>query len=651
VRVAPRAWIALLVAGAVFGVYWQVRTHDFVNFDDPVYIVDNPHLQDGFSAAGIAHDFVSIYHLNWHPLTSVSYRIDYELYGLDAPGYLFTNVILHALAAAILYLALARMTRAPGRSAFVAAVFALHPLHVESVAWASERKDVLSGAFFSLTLLAYARYAEAPSSRRMGAVAAFLGLGLLSKSVLVTAPFVLVLIDYWPLGRIRREDGSALPDAARLRTAIVEKWPLFALSAAASAATWLVQASAGALTFGDELSFGIRATNALHSYGAYLIDTAWPTGLAVFYPHPGAYPGADIPAARVALAAASLTAITAVVASCAARRPYLIAGWLWYLGMLVPMIGLVQVGQQARADRYMYLPLIGLALAVAWGACDLARGRRSRRVLGVAAAAALLLLGVRSWDQVGIWRDSRTLFEHALAVTERNFKAHVGLGDTLQRGGLYAEAVAQYSAAIELYPRWVKAHLGRAGSAFRMGDLAAAAESYERALEIHPDQPAVRGDLGVVLVKIGRVDEGLRELDRLIEDGEASADVFAFLADRSFEQGRPGEAVAYYREALIRDEGHPAATNNLAWLLATARDPGVRDPAEAVAHAERAALRDGSDPRALDTLAAAYAAAGRYHDAVRVAAVAREGAPDGSPLAAELESRLELYRSGRAVDE
>jgi tetratricopeptide (TPR) repeat protein len=631
----------------VFGVYFQVRAHDFVNFDDPIYITDNPHLRDGLSAAGIARDFGSVYHLNWHPLTSVSYRIDYELYGLDAPGYLFTNVILHALAAAILYLALARMTRAPGRSAFVAAVFALHPLHVESVAWASERKDVLSGAFFSLTLLAYARFAEAPSSRRMGAVAAFLGLGLLSKSVLVTAPFVLVLIDYWPLGRIRREDGSALPDAVRLRTAIVEKWPLFALSAAASVATYVIQGSAGATDFGDALSFGIRATNAIHSYGAYLIDTAWPTGLAMFYPHPGA----DIPVAQVALAAVSLTAITAVAASGAARRPYLIAGWLWYLGMLVPMIGLVQVGQQARADRYMYLPLIGLALPVAWGACDLARGRWSRRVLGVAAAVVVLLLGVRSWDQVEIWRDSRTLFEHALAVTERNFKALVGLGDALQIDGLYAEALVQYSAAIELYPRWERAHRGRAGCLVRMGDLEAAAESYERALEIQPDQPAVRGDLGVILVRIGRVDEGLHQLDRLIREGEASAEVFVFLADRSFTQGRPDEAVAYYREALNRDEDHPAATNNLAWLLATSRDPTVRDPAEAVAHAERAALRDGSDPRALDTLAAAYAAAGRYDDAVRMAANAREKTPDGSPQALELESRLELYRSGQAVQE
>jgi tetratricopeptide (TPR) repeat protein len=647
VRVAPRSWIALLVAGAVFAVYFQVRTHDFVNFDDSVYITDNPHLSEGLTAAGIARDFGSVYHLNWHPLTSVSYRIDRALYGLRAPGFLLTNVALHALAAALLYLALARMTGAPGRSAFVAAVFALHPLHVESVAWASERKDVLSGAFFALTLLAYARYAEGPSPRRMGVVAAFLGLGLLSKSVLVTAPFVLVLIDYWPLGRVRRRDGSALPDAVRLRAAFAEKWPLFALSAAVSVATWVIQRSEGATEFGEMLSFGVRAANAIHSYGAYLVDSAWPVGLAMFYPHPGS----GIPAGQVALAGLLIAAVTAAAVAKAGSRPYLVVGWLWYLGTLVPMLGLVQVGQQARADRYMYLPLIGLAIAAAWGAHDAVRGRAGRRALGAAGAAVVLLLGIRTWDQVGIWRDSRTLFEHALAVTERNFKAHVGLGDTLQRDGLYAEAVVQYDAAIALYPRWLKAHLGRAGSLFGMGDLEGAAESYQSALAIQPDQPAVRGDLGVILVKIGRVEEGLRQIERVIQDGEANADLYVFLASRSFAQGRPDEAVAHYREALLRDADHPTATNNLAWLLATSRDPNVRSPAEAVAHAERAALRDGSDPRVLDTLAAAYAAAGRSEDAVRAAADALARVPDGSPTAVDLESRLELYRSGRAIHE
>jgi tetratricopeptide (TPR) repeat protein len=635
------------VAGAVFAVYFQVRTHDFVNFDDPVYIIDNPHLADGLSASGIAHDFGSVYHLNWHPLTSISYRVDYELHGLDAPGYLLTNVLLHALAAAFLYLALAAMTRAPGRSAFVAAVFAVHPLHVESVAWASERKDVLSGLFFALTLFAYARYVAGPSWRRMGIVAACFGLGLLSKSVLVTVPFVLLLLDYWPLCRLSRGAGSALLDVERLRAAVAEKWPLFALSAGAAVATLAVQGRAGATSFGDQISLGVRAVNAVHSYGAYLWDTVWPTGLAMFYPHPEG--GISLP--QVALAALVIAAISAWAIATAARRPYGVVGWLWYLAMLVPMIGLVQVGQQARADRYMYLPIIGLALAVAWGAWDRARSETSRRLLAFVGITMVLALGVRSWDQVGVWRDSETLFRHALAVTERNFKAYVGLGDELRRRGDCAEALVHYATAIALYPRWFKPYLGRGGCLFLTGDLAGAAESYARALEIHPEQPVVRGDLGVLLVRLGRADEGMRHLDRVVAEGAASADVYAFLADRSLTEGRIGEAVALYREALARDDAHPAATNNLAWLLATARDTSVRSPEEAVAYAERGAARDVANPRALDTLAAAYAAAGRYEEAVRTATKARMHAPEGSALIGEIESRLALYRSGRAIHE
>lgn len=639
-RVAPRPWIALLVSVAAFAVYFQVRTHDFVDFDDQFYIIDNPHLREGLNAAGIARDFSSVHHLNWHPLTSLSFRVDYELYGLDAPGYLLTNAALHAFAAAILYLSLARMTRAPGCSAFVAAVFALHPLHVESVAWASARKDVLSGAFFALMLLAYARYAERPSPRRMGVVAACLGLGLLSKSVLVTAPCILLLLDYWPLGRLRRSNASALPDPARLRAACIEKWPLFVLAAAGAGVTWAVQNTAGATAFGDGLPFGIRAANAIHSYGAYLLDSAWPFGLTMFYPHPGG----DIPTLQLALAALSLAAITTSAVIGAARRPYLLVGWLWYVGMLVPVIGLIQVGQQARADRYMYLPLIGLTIAVAWLAQDLVRGRVGRRALGIAGALALAAFAVLSWNQVRTWRDSRTLFEHALAVTEGNFKAHVGLGDMLQRDGLYAEAAAQYTTAGELYPRWIRAHLGRAAALIRMGDLAGGAASYERALSIEPDQPAVRADFGVTLVKLGRTEEGLRQLEGLIAAGEANPDVYAFLAARSFAEGRDAEAVAYYRETLEREADQPEATNNLAWLLATSEDPGVRDPVAAIALAEGAAAHSPADANVLDTLATAYAAAGRGDDALRTLEAARAQLPDDSPLASKIDLRLQSLR-------
>jgi tetratricopeptide (TPR) repeat protein len=533
------------------------------------------------------------------------------------------------------------MTRAPGRSAFVAAVFALHPLHVESVAWASSRKDVLAGACFAATLLAYARHAEAPSRRRMAAVAACLGLGLLSKSILVTVPCLLLLLDYWPLRRLHGGGSGVLPiDSGRLRAALVEKWPLFLLSFAAAATTWSIQQRAGATAYGDVLPLGARAANALHSYGVYLLDSVWPVGLAMFYPHPGA----DLPLLQVATASLVLAAVSVWAIRGAARRPYACVGWLWYLGMLLPMIGLVQVGQQARADRYTYLPLIGLALAVAWGAHAWGHRRVGSRALGLAAAVAIAALALRSWDQVGVWRDSRSLFGHALAVTERNHKAHMGLAYVYERAGLHAEAAAQYTLAVEIYPRWVRAHLGRARALIHGGDLAGGAASYERALLIDPDQPAVRSDLGVALVELGRVEAGLRQLEALVAAGSASADAHGYLADRAVREDRDAEAVAHYRSALQLEPDHPGATNNLAWLLATSDDPDVRDASEAVVHAERAVARNRTDPNVLDTLATAYAAAGRSDDAIRTLDAARAQLPDDSGLAAELDLRLQSLR-------
>jgi len=475
---ASRTLVVSFIVVASLMVYFQVRDHDFVYFDDQVYIIDNPHLLDGVTAAGIAHDFSTVYHLNWHPLTSISYRVDYALYGLEAPGFLLTNVVLHSLAAAVLYLALFRMTRAPFRSAFVAAVFALHPLHVESVAWASGRKDVLSGVFFALMLFAYARYAERPSRRRMLVVGSCLALGLLSKSVLVTAPFVLLLLDYWPLGRLRSEDGSALPDSRRLGRAFFEKWPLFVAVAVVSIVTWGVQDESGATAFWELLPLGTRVANAIHSYGMYLVDSIWPTGLAMFYPHLEG----DLSSIQVALAAVSLAIITIVAAASAAARPYLIVGWLWFLGMLVPMIGLIQVGEQARADRYMYLPLIGLSIAIAWGAHGVVRGRNGLRLLAAIGIVAVAALSARSWDQVGKWRDSRTLFEHAISVTDGNYSAHIGLGDMLRFDRLYAEAAVQYAIAADISPRWARAHLSHARAMAAMGDLDGAVASFERAL-------------------------------------------------------------------------------------------------------------------------------------------------------------------------
>jgi protein O-mannosyl-transferase len=342
-----RGWIALALAAASLLVFSQVLGHDFIGFDDPIYIVQNARLRDGFSLAGLV-GVLRPHGPNWIPLTALSFKLDYAAYGLDPAGFLATNAILHALSAILLFLALSRMSGAVWRSGFVAAVFAIHPLHVESVAWANERKDVLSGLFFMLTLLAYARYAERPRClRRYLLTLLCLTLGLMAKPTLVTLPFVLLLVDYWPLGRMRNAQTGALRGARELRWLVVEKLPMFAVAAAASAVTFFMQRSI-AMADPEVLPLGVRLANALRSYGIYARQTVWPSHLAMFYPYsPDVTSGAGL-----AVAAFFVVGTTAVVLRLARARPYAPVGWFWYLGTLVPMIGLVQVGMQSHADRY-----------------------------------------------------------------------------------------------------------------------------------------------------------------------------------------------------------------------------------------------------------------------------------------------------------
>jgi tetratricopeptide (TPR) repeat protein len=634
------AYGTLLVA-AIAAVYGQVGRHEFVDFDDTRYIVENPRLREGLGAGGIVGDFTSPYYLNWHPLTSVSFRIDYALYGLEPAGYLWTNVALHGLAALALFLALCRMTGATGASAFVAGVFALHPLHVESVAWASSRKDVLSAVCFGFALLAYARYAEAPSAARMAAVAVALVVGLLSKAVLVTLPFVLLLLDGWPLRRL----GEGGMDLRLLRARVAEKWPLFAVCLLAAGITWGVQREAGATALGDVLPIGLRVANAILSYADYLIDAVWPSGLAVFYPHPRLGPSAG----KVACAGGALLAITGVALALRRRAPYLIVGWLWFLGMLVPMLGLVQVGQQARADRYSYLPLTGLAIAAAWSADALVRSPGHRRLLALTGAVVLVALGIAAWSQAALWRDSATLFAHARDVTSGNFKAHRGLGDALRRQGAYDEALREYAEATRIAPGWAEPYLGRAEVLVLVGRRDEAVASFERALELEPRRRGVARALGLLQARLGRTTAAQRYLEAAVAEGEADLQVLLALAEIGTTLGDDAAAAAHYRSALLLEPAHPAAGNNLAWLLATSADPRVRAPAEALRLAQQGVSRAPDHPGALDTLAAAFAASERFEDAVATAARALVLVPVGSSEAAEITERLASYRSGLAL--
>jgi hypothetical protein len=436
---------------AVAAVYAQLAGHAFVSYDDDQAITTNPGVQLGLSPAGIAWSFRTAYFANWIPLTNISLQADQSLHGLTPGFMLLENAALHAIATCFLFYVFWRMTKALWPSAAIAAVFALHPLHVESVAWAALRKDSLSGVFFVLCLWAHVRYAERPTRARLASVALACAAGLMAKPTLVTLPFVLLLLDYWPLRRMVREDGQL--DARRVRTALVEKIPLVLLALAASIATVWAQGAGGAIVERSTVPLGLRVSNAIVSYVDYLRMSFWPSGLAAYYPPPVH----GIPAWKVVLCVLLLLGVTVLAIRNRARRPWLLVGWLWFVGMLVPTIGLVQVGSQARADRYMYLPLIGLSILPIWAVAEWTAARPvERRALPAIAAVIFAALGVSAHRQVSYWKDGVTLFERVQAVTPPSLIAHVQLGKALLEEGRAAEAAREMRAAIALKPDYVE---------------------------------------------------------------------------------------------------------------------------------------------------------------------------------------------------
>jgi tetratricopeptide (TPR) repeat protein len=632
--------VPLLLVLAIAAAYFELPRHEFINLDDPIYVLENPNLREPLGPASVARAFRAPYEHNWIPLTWLSLHLDYALYGPHPAGFLVTNALLHALAAALLFMAFARMTGAPGPSAFVAFVFALHPVHVESVAWVAERKDVLSGVCFAAALFVYSGGQGA--GRRAG-VALWLALGLLAKPMLVTLPFVLLLLDYWPLGRLAGRSGAAL-DPRALRAALWEKLPLFALALAASVVAFSVQQATGAVASLDRVPVSARLANAAVSIFQYLLASFWPTGLAAFYPLPAA------PDWRLALPCAlGLLALCALALTFARRAPYATVGWLWFLGMLVPVLGLVQVGLQARADRYLYLPQIGLSIALAWGARELSR-TRPRRLLPAAAAAAIAALGVATAFQLRHWRDSERLWSRALAVTQRNFVAERALGDALVERGRPAEALPHYREAARLRPGWPEAELGLADAFAATGEVERALSIYRDRLRGDPQDARATGAMGLALLRVGRLDEARAALESARRLAPEKAVVLAGLGVVHQQQGRAREAALAYREALRRAPRLAEAANNLAWLLATEPDPALRNPAEAVRLAEGALeASPRPDPALLDTLAAAYAAAGRFEEALaRAEEASMLAARDAPELARAIAQRVEGYRAGRA---
>jgi Flp pilus assembly protein TadD len=548
---APRR-STMLVAAALFAlvaaIYGQVRGHAFVDFDDGEYVYENPTVREGLTAHGVAWAFTTTHAANWHPLTWLSHMLDVELFGLDPGWHHVVAALLHSLNAVLLFLVLRSATGAPWRSAFVAALFAAHPLHVESVAWVAERKDVLSATFFLLTIGAYVRYARAPGAGRYAVVASMLALGLLAKPMLVTVPFVLLLADVWPLGRHRRDPWKRL---------LVEKLPLLALAVASSVVTLVAQSSKAATASAEAFPIPIRIANAVASCVEYLEKAAWPSGLAVFYPHPASL-GESVPALRVAVAGAVLASATALAVWQARRRPYLLVGWLWFLGTLVPVIGIVQVGAQAMADRYTYIPLLGIFLAIAWGAGEVAeRWPGARPALAATGAGVVAALAAAAYVQAGTWRDARSLYSHAIAVTRRNFvawnnlgmdhlrrrelpearasfeqairakpdcaMAHYNLGVTLGDLGDVPAAMGEYLETIRLDPAYVEAWVNAGILYRRTGDVPAAISFHLGALRLRPDDAVALEDLALAYAQMGnraRAAEALRSL-RHVDPGRA----------------------------------------------------------------------------------------------------------------------------------
>jgi len=651
--------IYLSLAVISLAVFSQTIRYNFVNFDDDLYVYDSSAIKAGLTIKGIAAAFITPHARNWHPLTTISHMLDCQLYGLNAGGHHATNMLLHTFAVLLLFRVLQQMTSSIWKSAVVAALFAVHPLHVESVAWVSERKDVLSAVFFFLMLNAYARYARAPSTGRYLLVCVLFGAGLMSKAMLVTAPVILLLLDYWPLQRTERRK-SKLKSAtlvhsgqrSALSRLILEKLPLLALSAGACVVTFVVQKRAvGAI---PPLPLSWRMENAVVSYPIYIWQTLWPTRLAAFYPHPND----TLPLWGVILAGGLLVAITVTAIFFRSRWPYLFTGWLWYVLMLVPVIGLVQVGEQGHADRYTYLPHVGLFLLMVWGVADVIQPHRSIwRVAAVAAPVIIVALAATAYIQTSYWRNSETLWTHALAVTSDNDFAHNNLGYLCIDSGQLDEGLSHFEAAAMIRHGKTNKHYN-VGSAFvemnladalaRKGQSDEAMVHYQQAITLEPNYADAYYNRGNLFLAKGNVDEAIADWEKTLLLQPNDADAHTCLGNALLRKGSLNEAIAHYQTALVLAPEDPHSRNNLAWILSTSSDDKLRDGAKAVEFAQQAvAISGGRDPKFIRTLAAAYAESGRFSESIAAAQQATMIAKmqGKARLVNNLEKDLLLYRA------
>lgn len=683
--------ISALLAAAVLAVYAPVAGYDFIALDDAQYVKDNANINSGFSWQNVKWAFENVVSGNWHPVTMLSHMADCQVYGPYPGGQHFTNLLLHVANTLLLFWVLFTMIESrkamntrtkdqkqalglsvPGiwPCALVAALFGLHPLHVESVAWISERKDVLSAFFGLLTLLLYTLYVkktglQSPMSKIFYCLALVMfALGLMSKSMLVTLPFVMLLLDFWPLQRVffrepKVEDSKVSAVSLFNWRLAIEKIPFILLAVIFSVITFFVQKDAGAVVSLKHFPLEARLGNAMVSYAHYLAKTFWPDPLAMLYPYHRWTPG------QVAASTVLFLGLSFVAIKSARRRPYIFVGWFWFTGMLVPVIGLVQVGLQAMADHYTYLPLIGIFITLAWGLADILEwatpprqpvsDRRQSNSINhnqpafiVLGAVLVVSVTAVSAKQVHYWKNSETLFEHAVRATDSNTVAHYILGALFDSQGKTDEASYQFTRAIEDDPGNIKARCGLGYILCNQGDLDEAAGQYQAALRFAPDSAKAHFGLAEVLMKQHEFDEAISEYSLALQYNPDIAEAHYQLAALSSIRGDATSAISHLQEAVRLDPDWPPALNNLAWILATQPDEKFRNGPEAMRLAMRAVILTGkNNPNTMDTLAAAYAETGRFKDAVLTAdcAIQNASAAGQTNLAAEIKSRLKLYQS------
>jgi tetratricopeptide (TPR) repeat protein len=543
--------ICFVLILVTFATFYPVINHDFIDYDDNDYVTENPHVKAGLTLDGVIWAFTAGHSGNWHPLTWLSHMLDCELFGTKAGRHHLMSLLIHIINTVLLFVVLRKMTGALWPSAFVAAAFALHPLHVESVAWIAERKDILSGLFWILTMAAYLQYVKRPGKVKYMLTGVVFALGLMAKPMLVTLPFVLLLLDFWPLERFHWRSFHRL---------VGEKAPLFVLSAISSVVTFVVQQRTGAVARIEQVALDGRAANAFISYVAYIVKMIWPSRLAVFYP----YPAGKISIWLAVLAALFTIGISIFVICLARNRKYLLVGWFWYIGVLVPVIGLIQVGGQARADRYTYLPSVGIFIIAAWGAAELLDKRRYRKtILSVSAGLVICAMLLCTRIQVRHWKNSFTLFRHAVEVTENNYVGHTGLGKALRAQGKVDEAINQYHQALRTKPDYAITHYNLGNALLVQGKVEEAINEYRQAVHIEPNYAAAHTNLGGTLAMKREFDEAIACFRQVVQLEPNEARNHYNLGHALELKGSIDEAINEYGRALEINPNHSNARARL----------------------------------------------------------------------------------------